>query len=162
RGGIPGREAERLLAGDEGRAEVLGEEARYKSLGVSGVPSFFCNGQFAFSGAAPAPLLADAIRQVLPRPAQDTPRAAPPEGRAWGVVLGAGGGGRGEVPGQQNADHGGALWGLTERGHGDPGVRGGSERQDGGRGRRGDPRLGRVRVGGGRRPPHRRPGRGGS
>ncbi len=64
--GIATLDAERLLAGDEGRAEVLEEEARYKSLGVSGVPSFFFNGEFAFSGAVDATLLADAIRQCLP------------------------------------------------------------------------------------------------
>jgi predicted DsbA family dithiol-disulfide isomerase len=67
-GGIPGPDAERLLSGDEGRAEVLAEEAGFKSLGVNGVPSFFVVGRFACSGAAPAPLLADAIRQALPRP----------------------------------------------------------------------------------------------
>jgi predicted DsbA family dithiol-disulfide isomerase len=63
RGGVPVADAERLLAGDEGRAEVLAEEARYKSLGVNGVPAFFLNGEFAFSGAVEPRLLADAIRQ---------------------------------------------------------------------------------------------------
>jgi predicted DsbA family dithiol-disulfide isomerase len=38
-GGIPAPDVERLLAEDEGRADVLREEAEYKSLGVSGVPS---------------------------------------------------------------------------------------------------------------------------
>jgi predicted DsbA family dithiol-disulfide isomerase len=65
RSGIPAPDAERLLTGDEGRAEVLEEEARYKSVGVSGVPSFFFNGRIAFSGAAEAQLLADAIGQAL-------------------------------------------------------------------------------------------------
>ena len=63
--GIPAPDAERLVAGDEGRAEVLEEEARYKSLGVSGVPSFFFNGRAAFIGAVDARLLTDAIRQSL-------------------------------------------------------------------------------------------------
>jgi len=63
-GGIPAADAERLLAGDDGRAEVLREEAKYKSLGVSGVPAFLFNGEPGFSGAAPHALLADAIRQV--------------------------------------------------------------------------------------------------
>lgn len=58
---IPTAEAERLLAGDEGRAEVLDEEARYKAIGVSGVPSFFLDGTQAFSGAVEPRLLADAI-----------------------------------------------------------------------------------------------------
>jgi predicted DsbA family dithiol-disulfide isomerase len=60
-GGIPGAEAERLLAGDEGRAEMLAEEGRYKSLGVSGVPAFFIGGEPAFSGAVEPRLLAEAI-----------------------------------------------------------------------------------------------------
>ena len=63
-GGIPRAEAERLLAGEEGRAEVLAEEARYKAQGVNGVPAFFLNGEFAFSGAVEPRLLADAIRQA--------------------------------------------------------------------------------------------------
>jgi len=62
-GGIPAPDVERLLAGDEGRADVLREEAQYKSLGVSGVPSFFFNGQPGFSGAVAPVMLADAIRQ---------------------------------------------------------------------------------------------------
>jgi len=65
RSGIPAPDAERLLAGDEGRAEVLNEEARFKSIGMSGVPSFFINGEIAFSGAVEPSFLADAIRQAL-------------------------------------------------------------------------------------------------
>ncbi len=68
--GIPAPDAERLLAGDEGRADVVDEEARYKSLGVSGVPSFFFNGRIAFSGAVDAPLLAEAIRQATGHPSK--------------------------------------------------------------------------------------------
>lgn len=60
-GGIPAPDAERSLAGDEGRAEVLAEESRYKALGVSGVPSFFLDSTSAFSGAVERRLLADAI-----------------------------------------------------------------------------------------------------
>jgi predicted DsbA family dithiol-disulfide isomerase len=67
-GGIPAPDVERLLAGDDGRADVLGEEDHYKSLGVSGVPAFLFNGEPAFSGAAPLGLLVDAIREAT-RPA---------------------------------------------------------------------------------------------
>src|SRR5262249_22249287 len=63
--GIPAADAERLLAGDEGRALVLREETYYQSLGVSGVPSFFFNSEFAFSGAVAAPILANAVRDRL-------------------------------------------------------------------------------------------------
>lgn len=62
-----GFQAERLLAGEEGRADVLREEAEYKSLGVSGVPAFLFNGEPAFSGAAPHGLLVDAMRDATTR-----------------------------------------------------------------------------------------------
>jgi predicted DsbA family dithiol-disulfide isomerase len=63
--GIPATHVEPLLAGEEGRAEVLEEEDLSKALGVNGVPSLFLNGQPTFSGAVAAPLLADAIRRAL-------------------------------------------------------------------------------------------------
>jgi predicted DsbA family dithiol-disulfide isomerase len=56
-------EADRLLAGEQGKAEVLKEEARYKSLGVNSVPSFFMNERLVFSGAGDPTLLAEAIQQ---------------------------------------------------------------------------------------------------
>jgi predicted DsbA family dithiol-disulfide isomerase len=62
-GGFPAADVERLLAGEEGRADVLREEAQYKLLGVNGVPSFFFDGHPGFSGAVAPPMLADAIRQ---------------------------------------------------------------------------------------------------
>jgi predicted DsbA family dithiol-disulfide isomerase len=67
-GGIPNPDVERLLASDVGQAEVLREEAQYRSLGVNGVPTFFLNGEPVFSGAVAPPMLADAIRLVLPLP----------------------------------------------------------------------------------------------
>jgi predicted DsbA family dithiol-disulfide isomerase len=62
---LPVREAENLLVAEGGRADVFREEAKYKSLGVSGVPSFFFNGEPAFSGAVAPSHLADAIKQVI-------------------------------------------------------------------------------------------------
>ncbi len=67
-GGISAPDAQRLLAGDEGKAEVLREEAHYKSHGVRGVPTFFFNGEPGFSGAVSPPMLADAIRQAMTSP----------------------------------------------------------------------------------------------
>ena len=64
-GGIPAADAERLLTGDEGRAKVLQEEGRYRSLGVDGVPTFFFNGTFGLSGAAAPEMLADGIRGAM-------------------------------------------------------------------------------------------------
>jgi predicted DsbA family dithiol-disulfide isomerase len=63
-GGIPAAVAERLLASDEGKGEVLAEEGRSKALGISGVPSFFLGGTPAFSGAVEPRLLADAFRRT--------------------------------------------------------------------------------------------------
>jgi predicted DsbA family dithiol-disulfide isomerase len=62
--GVPAGAPERLLAGEDGRADVLREEAKYKSLGVTGVPAFFFNGQPGFSGAVAPAMLADAIQGV--------------------------------------------------------------------------------------------------
>lgn len=62
-----GVDAERILVGDEGRAEVLKEEARYKSRGVNSVPSFFVNDRFLVAGAGDPAVLAEAIRQALPQ-----------------------------------------------------------------------------------------------
>jgi len=63
-GGLPAVAAERLLSGDDGRAEVLAEESRYKALGVSGVPAFFVNGTLSFTGAGEPRLMAEAIRRA--------------------------------------------------------------------------------------------------
>jgi predicted DsbA family dithiol-disulfide isomerase len=64
-GGILASDAERLLASNEGLADVLQEEAQFKSFGVNGVPSFFFNGDSCFSGAVAPAMLADAIRQLM-------------------------------------------------------------------------------------------------
>lgn len=64
-GGLPAADANRLLATNEGRAEVLREEAHYKSFGVNGVPSFFIGGQAVFSGAAEPSVLAERIKEAL-------------------------------------------------------------------------------------------------
>lgn len=64
-GSVSTGDVEQLLAGEDGRAEVLVEEAKYKSVGVSGVPSFFFNGQPGFSGAVAPAMLAEAILQMM-------------------------------------------------------------------------------------------------
>jgi hypothetical protein len=53
-----------LLAGDEGRAEVLAEEARHKAIGSAACRRFSSGGEFAFSGAVEPRLLAEAIRRA--------------------------------------------------------------------------------------------------
>jgi len=68
-GGIPVQDVERLLAGEEGQAEVLREAAQYKAVGVSSVPTFFFNGEAAFSGAVAPAMLADGIKHAVSSPA---------------------------------------------------------------------------------------------
>ena len=53
-----------LLAGDADRKQITEEEQFYRKLGVSGVPCYIFNGQFAVSGAQPAEELAKAIREA--------------------------------------------------------------------------------------------------
>ena len=51
---------EASLAGDEGRAEVLAEDAAVHRAGLQGVPTFALNGHVLFSGAVPADAFAEA------------------------------------------------------------------------------------------------------
>jgi predicted DsbA family dithiol-disulfide isomerase len=54
----------RLLAGEEGVAEVLAEEGQARRLGIDAVPAFLVAGRPALSGAQPAETLAAAIEQA--------------------------------------------------------------------------------------------------
>ena len=54
-----------LLASDVGAAEVREEDAGFRRLGISGVPSFALSGHVLFSGAVPAERMADAFRRAL-------------------------------------------------------------------------------------------------
>lgn len=54
-----------LLATEEGAAEVRAEDAGFRGLGISGVPSFALAGHVLFSGAVPAERMADAFRRAL-------------------------------------------------------------------------------------------------
>lgn len=53
-----------LLATDEGLPEMEEQVARARELGISGVPFFLFEGTWGVSGAQPADVLADALRQV--------------------------------------------------------------------------------------------------
>ena len=50
-----------MLAGDEGRAEVLSEDAMARRSGLDGVPTFTMAGHVLFSGAVPADTMAEAF-----------------------------------------------------------------------------------------------------
>ena len=53
-----------FLASDQGRETVLRADAMARNAGVSGVPSFFLNGQGLFSGAVAPEAMADAFRRA--------------------------------------------------------------------------------------------------
>jgi predicted DsbA family dithiol-disulfide isomerase len=61
--GFDRSEAAELLASDELREHVRGEEAQAQRLGVTGVPFFVFNQRVAVSGAQPADVLLDAMEQ---------------------------------------------------------------------------------------------------
>jgi predicted DsbA family dithiol-disulfide isomerase len=54
----------RLLASEADLAETEAEVVHAQAIGVRGVPTFILDGKYAVSGAQPAEVLADAIRQV--------------------------------------------------------------------------------------------------
>jgi predicted DsbA family dithiol-disulfide isomerase len=53
-----------LLAGDEGKREVLDEDATARRSGLNGVPSFVMQGHILFSGAVPADTMAEAFAKA--------------------------------------------------------------------------------------------------
>ena len=59
-----------LLATDRDEKAVWEEEVFFRKLGVTGVPTYIFNGQFAVSGAQEPAVLADAIRQAVNEPAE--------------------------------------------------------------------------------------------
>jgi predicted DsbA family dithiol-disulfide isomerase len=59
------KDAAAFLASGEGAAEVRAEDAGFRRLGISGVPSFALAGHVLFSGAVPAERMAEAFRRAL-------------------------------------------------------------------------------------------------
>jgi predicted DsbA family dithiol-disulfide isomerase len=53
------------LASEAGAAQVVGEDAGFRQMGLSGVPTFALAGHVLFSGAMPPENMADALRQGL-------------------------------------------------------------------------------------------------
>lgn len=62
--GLPGDEAEQVIAGDDYADEVRAEEAYYKQAGITGVPGFIINGRYLISGAQEPATLVSAFRQI--------------------------------------------------------------------------------------------------
>jgi len=59
--GMEKESVEQVLASDAGLEEMLAEERRFKGMRIDGVPGFFLNGRFLFSGAAEPQDLAEAF-----------------------------------------------------------------------------------------------------
>ena len=68
--GLDGELTAELLSSDLDEASIREEEAFFRKLGVTGVPTYIFNGRFAVSGAQEPQILADAIRQAANEPAE--------------------------------------------------------------------------------------------
>jgi predicted DsbA family dithiol-disulfide isomerase len=64
RGGLDYESVLAMLAGDEGRREVLAGDQMARNCGINGVPSFALQGHVLFSGAVPAAEMADAFHRA--------------------------------------------------------------------------------------------------
>ncbi len=64
KGGLDRNEVLVVLAGDEGRPEVLAADEMARNAGIQGVPSFALQGHVLFSGALPAEEMASAFRRA--------------------------------------------------------------------------------------------------
>jgi len=62
--GLDRTETESFLASDKGAAEVKGEEAVGRRLGIRGVPYFVLNGSISISGAQPHDIFVSALQQA--------------------------------------------------------------------------------------------------
>lgn len=63
--GLPALHAANMLAAGIGEDEVVQEDAGFRRLGLSGVPTFALSGHVLFSGAMPADKMADVFRRAL-------------------------------------------------------------------------------------------------
>lgn len=63
--GMDAEATRHALAGEAGEAEVLEEDAGFRRLGLSGVPTFALEGHVLFSGAVPPADMARAFRKAL-------------------------------------------------------------------------------------------------
>lgn len=74
--GLDGDMVRRLLATDADLAETEAEIVHAQAIGVQGVPCFILDNKYAVSGAQPADVLANAIRQVAAEKTGATPAAS--------------------------------------------------------------------------------------
>ena len=62
--GLDGDTAEAIARSDQYADEVREAEQRFRQAGVNAVPAFIIEGRYLISGAQPADVLVDALRQV--------------------------------------------------------------------------------------------------
>ncbi len=62
--GVPGEEVDEVLASDRYADAVRADEAQAAAYGISGVPFFVVDGKYGISGAQPAELVLQALRQA--------------------------------------------------------------------------------------------------
>lgn len=73
--GLERRAAAEHLAGEDGRREVLAEDAAVRRAGLTGVPSFVLDRHVLFSGAVPADVFAEALGKARRALASGAPHA---------------------------------------------------------------------------------------
>lgn len=75
--GMDGDVVEKLLSSDADQKEVHAEVAQAQQMGVTGVPCFILDGQYAVMGAQPADTIAGALRELakLKETGADAPTA---------------------------------------------------------------------------------------
>lgn len=66
--GIEAATAGNFLASEDGLKEVVGEEQKFKAMGIDGVPGFVLNGAFLFSGAAEPQVMVEAFLHARTSP----------------------------------------------------------------------------------------------
>jgi len=74
--GLEKEVVERLLAGDADRDTITAEIDQARQMGVTGVPCFLIDMQYAVVGAQSAPALADAMRKVALEKSKQEPDAS--------------------------------------------------------------------------------------
>lgn len=62
--GLDRDNAAAVLASDQFEQAVRAEEGHYQQMGVSSVPTFIVNGQYAITGGQPAEVFVQALRQI--------------------------------------------------------------------------------------------------
>lgn len=62
--GLDRDNAAAILASDQFEQAVRAEEGHYQQMGVSSVPTFIVNGQYAITGGQPAEVFVQALRQI--------------------------------------------------------------------------------------------------